>query len=84
MYHLTFLKNVLLCPLHRATFVLHLLECRTATLLVTIAAVATVLRASRAHVSLTRPLGLDTGSQHYALQKAVALRVSQSQKIFNE
>ena len=42
----------------------------------TIAAVDTVLRASHSHVTLTQPLGLDTGSQHFALQKAVAVRVS--------
>ena len=41
-----------------------------------IAAVDIVLRASHSHVTLTRPLGLDTGSQHFALQKAVAAMVS--------
>ena len=47
-----------------------------ATILVTIAAAAIVLRNSQFHVSLTQRLGLDTGSQHFALQKAVAVKVS--------
>ena len=55
---------------------LHLLEPRIATILVTIAAVANVLRTSHSHVSLTQPLELDSGSQHFALQKAVAAKVS--------
>ena len=42
----------------------------------TIAVVDFVLRDSHYHVSLTQPLGLDTGSQHFALQKVVAARVS--------
>ena len=69
-------QNVLLCLPHRATSVLHLLEHRTAITLVTIAAVDSVLRTSHSHVTLTRPLGLDAGSQHFALQKVVAARVS--------
>ena len=69
-------QNVLLCLPHRATFVPHLLEPWTATTLVTIAAADIVLRTSHSRVSLTRPLGLDTGSQHFALQKAVAVMVS--------
>ena len=64
--------------LPQASFVFHLLEAsRTVPImLVTIVAVANVLRASHSHVSLTRPLGLDSGIQHFALQKAVAVRVS--------
>ena len=69
-------QNVLLCLPHRATSVPHLLEPRTATMTQTIAAVDSVLRTSHSRVTLTRPLGLDTGSQHFALQKAVAARVS--------
>ena len=69
-------QNVLLCLPHRATSVPHLLEPRTATISQTIAAADFVLRASHSHVFLTQPLGLDTGSQHFALQKAVAARVS--------
>ena len=61
---------------HLATFVSHLLEPCIATILVTIAAAAIVLRTSRFHVSLTQPLGLDAGSQHFALQKAVAVKVN--------
>ena len=69
-------QRVLLCPPHRATFVLHLLDPRTAIMTQTIAAVDSVQKASHSHVPLTQPLGLDTGSQHFALQKAVAARVS--------
>ena len=42
----------------------------------TIVAVANVLRTSHSHVSLTQPLELDSGSQHFALQQAVAAKVS--------
>ena len=42
----------------------------------TIAAAANVLRASHSHVLLTQPLELESGSQHFALQKAVAAKVS--------
>ena len=66
---------VLLSLQHLATFVSHLLEPRIATI-PTIAAAAIVLRTSQFHVSLTQPLGLDAGSQHFALQKAVAVKVS--------
>ena len=45
-------------------------------MLVTIAAVAIVLRTSHSHVSMTQPLELDSGSQHFALQQAVAAKVS--------
>ena len=70
-------QNVLLCLLYRATSVSHLLEPRTATIMTQgIAAADIVLRASHSHVTLTQPLELDTGSQHVALQKAVAARVS--------
>ena len=56
---------------------LHLLEPWFATILVTIAAVANVLRTSHSHVSLTQPLELESGSQHFALQQAVkAAKVS--------
>ena len=54
----------------------HVLERRTATILVTIAAAASVQRTSHSHVSLTRPLGLDAGRQHFVQQKAVAVKVS--------
>ena len=70
-------QNVLLCLPPRATSVPHLLEPKTATTLLTIAAADFVLRTSHSHVFIvTQPLGLDTGSQHFALQKAVAARVS--------
>ena len=59
-----------------ATFVPHLLEPRIATMTLTIAAAAIVLRASHSHVSLTQFLGMDAGSRHCALQKAVAAKVS--------
>ena len=42
----------------------------------TIAAAANVLRTSHSHVLLTQPLELDSVSQHFALQKAVAAKVS--------
>ena len=71
-----FNQNVLLCLPHQATSVLHLLEPWIATILLTIAAAASVLRASHSHVLLTQPLELDSGSQHFALQKAVAAKVS--------
>ena len=54
----------------------HVLERRTATILVTIAAAASVQRTSHSHVSLTRSLGLDDGRQHFVQLKAVAVRVS--------
>mgnify|MGYP003326606674 CR=1 FL=1 len=72
-----FNQNVLLCLPHQATSVLHLLEPWIATILVTIVAVANVLRASHSHVLiLTQPLELESGTQHFALQKAVAAKVS--------
>ena len=67
---------VLLSLQHLVTFVSHLLEPRIATMTMTIAAAAIVLKAPQFHVSLTQPLVLDAGSQHFALQKAVAARVS--------
>ena len=67
-------QNVLLCLPQRATSVPHPLEPWTATMTQTIAAAHSVLKTS--HVTLTRPLGLDAGGQHSALQKAVAARVS--------
>ena len=69
--------NVLLSLPHLATFVSHLLEPRIATITPTIAAAAIVLRTSHSPVSpLTQPLGLDSGGQHFARQKAVAAKVS--------
>ena len=63
-----FNQNVLLCLPHQATSVLQLLEPWIATILVTIVAVANVLRTSHSHVLiLTQPLELDSGSQHFAL-----------------
>ena len=60
----------------------HLLEPWVATILLTIVAVANVLRASHSHVLiLTQPLELDSGSQHFALQKAVAAKVSDGDSI---
>ena len=64
--------NVLLSLPHLATFVSHLLEPRIATI-PTIAAAAIV---SCFHVSLTQSLGLEYGSQHFALQKAVVVKVN--------
>ena len=58
----------------------HLLERRIATIKQTIVAVAIVLRALNSHVLLTQPLELDAGSQHFVLQKAVAVRVSDGDK----
>ena len=55
---------------------LHLLEPWIATILVIIAAVTKVLRTSHSHVLLTQPLELESGSQHFALQQAVAAKVS--------
>ena len=69
-------QNVLVSLLILATSVFHLLEPRIAITLPTIAAVAIVLTASPSLVSLTRPLELDSGNQHFALQKAVAAKVS--------
>ena len=60
-----------------ATFVSHLLEPRIATMLPTIAAAAFVLRVSHSRVFIvTQPLEPDSGSRHFALQKAVAVKVS--------
>ena len=69
-------QNVPLSLHTLVAFVLHLLEPRIAIILPTIAAVAIVLTASPSLVSLTRPLELDSGNQHFALQKAVAAKVS--------
>ena len=74
-------QNALFCPLHRDTFVLHLLEHRTASMKETIAAAAIVWRTSRSRVSLTRPLGLDSGGQHFVLQQAVAPKVGARDRI---
>ena len=53
------------------------MEPRIVTMTSTIAAAAIVLRNSHFHVSLTLPLGLDSGSRHFfAPQKAVAVKVS--------
>ena len=77
-----FNQIVLRCLPHQATSVLHLLEPWIATILVTIVAVANVLRTSHSHVLiLTQPLELDSGSQHFALQKAVAAKVSDGDSI---
>ena len=73
--------NVLLSLQHLVTFVSHLLEPRIATMTMTIAAAAIVLRTSQFHVSLTQPLVLDAGTQHFALQKAVAVKVN-GEKVF--
>ena len=67
--------NVLLCLQNLATFVYHLLEPRIATI-PNIAAATIVLRTSHFLVSPTLPLELDSGSRHFALQKAVAVKVS--------
>ena len=70
-------QNVPLFLTNLATSVFHLLEPRIAITLPTIAAVAIVLTASPSLVSpLTRSLELDSGNQHFALQKAVAAKVS--------
>ena len=75
---------VLLCLPHMATFVSHLLESRIATTLPTIAAAAFVLRTSHSHVLIvTQSLEPDSGSQHFALQQAVAARVSYDDGIAN-
>ena len=73
-----FLPNqiVLLCLPHRATCVLHLLKPWSATMTQTIAAAANALKTSHSHVLLTQPLELQSGSQLFALQKAVAAKVS--------
>ena len=67
---------VLLSLQHLVNFVTHL---PLATMTMTIAAAAIVLRTSQFHVSLTQPLGLDSGTQHFALQKAVAVKVNGKQ-----
>ena len=69
-------QNVLLCLPILLTSVFHLLEPRIAITLPTIAAVAIALTASPSLVSLTRSLELESGNQHFALQKAVAAKVS--------
>ena len=69
-------QNVLLCLPILLTFVFHLLEPKIAVTRPTIAAVAIVLTASHSLVSLTRSLELESGTHHFALQKAVAARVS--------
>ena len=61
-----------------------MLEPSIATILLTIAAVANVRRTSHSHVLfVTQPLELDSGSQHFALQQAVAARVSYGYGIVN-
>ena len=73
---LSFVTQIVLHSLQNmANFVYHLPESRIAIITQTIAAVAIVLRTSRSHVSLTQPLGLGSGSQHFALYRAVAGRV---------
>ena len=72
IFFFKFNQNVLLCLPHRATSVSHLLEPKIATIQ-TIAAAAI---AKNSLVPLTQPLGLDSGGQHFALQQAVAARVS--------
>ena len=75
---------VLLYLPYMATFVSHLLESRIVTMLSTIAAAANAPRTSHSHVLIvTQPLELDSGSQHFALQQAVAARVSYGDKIAN-
>ena len=69
-------QNVLFCLPILVTSVFHLLEPRIAITLPTIAAVTIAQTASPSLVSLTRPLALDSGNQHFALQKAVAAKVS--------
>ena len=76
-----FNQNVRLCLPHQATSVLHMLEPWFATILLIIVAVANVLRTSHSHVLLTQPLELVSGSQHFALQKAVAAKVSDGDSI---
>ena len=71
-----FNQIVLRCLPHQATSVLHLLEPWTAPILLTIAAAVNALRTSHFHVLLTQPLELESGSQHSALQQAVAAKVS--------
>ena len=73
-----FISNqiVLLCLPILDTFVFHLLEPRIAITLPTIAAVAIALTASPSLVSLTPPLELDSGNQHFALHNPVAAKVS--------
>ena len=69
-------QNALFCPLHQDAFVLHLLEHRTASMKETIAAAAIVWRALHCHVSLTRPLGLESGRcQQFVSRMAAAARV---------
>ena len=81
LFFFQFNQNVLLCLPHQATSVLHLLEPWIATILLTIVAVANVLRTSHSHVSMTQPLELESGSQHFALQMAVAAKVSGGDEI---
>ena len=69
-------QNVLLFLPNLATCVFHLLEPRIAITRPTIAAVAIAQTASPSLVSLTRSLELDSGNQHFALQKAAAAKVS--------
>ena len=63
-----------------ANFVYHLPESRIAIITQTIAAVAIVLKILHSLVSLTRPLELDSGNQHFALQNPVAAKVSVDKK----
>ena len=69
-------QHVPLCPPHRANFVWHQLDPRIAIMPQTFAAAEIVLRVSHSRVSLTQLLGMDAGSRHCALQKAVAAKVS--------
>ena len=72
-------QDVLLC-LHRLdSFVL---ELKIATTLVTTAAAESVLTTLHSPVSLTRPLSMESGSYHFVLRKAVAVRVSGGGKEF--
>ena len=63
----SFDQNVLICRPLLATFVLLLLEPRTATILVTIAAATSVQQAPHSHAHPTQSPGLDFGSGLSAL-----------------
>ena len=69
---------VLLYPPSWDIFVFHLLMIATTMAATTNVAATNVLRLSISHVSLTKSLALDAGSQHFAGKAAVAAKVKRN------
>ena len=69
-------QSALPCPHRQPTSVLNQVEPKSATTTRTLAAADFVLRISHSPVPSTQPLVLESGSHHFALQMAVAVKVS--------